>query len=72
MPRTRHRMAQDGATALLIVDMINPLDFPGGPAMLPRAVAAASRIARLKQRMKADDAIEIDEDENLSQFLLVE
>ena len=68
MPRTRHRMAQDGATALLIVDMINPLDFPGGPAMLPRAVAAASRIARLKQRMKADDAPVIYANDNFTKW----
>lgn len=38
--------------ALVIVDMINPLDFRGGAATLPRALAAARRIARLKQRLK--------------------
>lgn len=40
-------------SALLIVDMINPLDFPGAAALLRQAVPAARRIARLKQRMKA-------------------
>lgn len=37
--------------ALLIVDMINPLDFSGGAAVLPLATAAAERIARLKKRL---------------------
>ena len=39
-------------SALLIIDMINPLDFPGGDALLPLAVAAAGNIARLKRRLK--------------------
>lgn len=37
-------------TALLIIDMINALDFDGGPALLRRALPAAQRIARLKKR----------------------
>jgi len=39
---------------LLIVDMINALDFEGGQAMRPQAIAAARRIAALKKRLKAD------------------
>jgi len=44
--------ADNQSMALLIVDMINPLDFSGGAAILPLATAAAQRIARLKQRLQ--------------------
>lgn len=37
---------------LLIVDMINPLDFPGGASMRPLAIEAAKRLARLKKRFR--------------------
>lgn len=40
-------------SALLIVDMINPLDFPGAHSLLRHAIPVATRIARLKHRMKA-------------------
>lgn len=36
--------------ALLIIDMINDLEFEGGARLLPQAVAAAKRIAALKRR----------------------
>jgi nicotinamidase-related amidase len=36
--------------ALLIIDMINALDFDGADALLPRAVRAAERISALKAR----------------------
>jgi len=42
----------DRRTALLIVDMINPLDFEGGKALRPYAEAAARRIAALARRMR--------------------
>lgn len=51
---SRRRKAETGGTALLIVDMINPLDFEGGTAMRPQAAEAARRIATLKQRLKRD------------------
>jgi nicotinamidase-related amidase len=50
--KRRHREGRD-ATVLLIIDMINPLDFPEGAAVAPRALAAARNIARLKARLKA-------------------
>ena len=53
MDRHRSRRSEGGAMALVIVDMINPLDFRGGVAILPRALAAARRIDCLKQRLKA-------------------
>ncbi|HRO60294.1 MAG TPA: isochorismatase family cysteine hydrolase [Burkholderiaceae bacterium] len=40
-------------TALLIVDMINLLDFPEGRQLLAQALPAARRIAALKRRLKA-------------------
>jgi nicotinamidase-related amidase len=39
--------------ALLIIDMINAFDFEGGPAMLPRALAAAKATAAFKQRARS-------------------
>jgi len=42
----------DSPVALLVIDMINAFEFDGAGAMLPRAVAAATAIARLKQRAR--------------------
>jgi nicotinamidase-related amidase len=38
--------------ALLVIDMVNDLEFEGGSRLLPRAVAAARRIAALKRRAR--------------------
>ncbi|HUQ83264.1 MAG TPA: isochorismatase family cysteine hydrolase [Gemmatimonadaceae bacterium] len=38
------------AVALLIIDAINDLEFPGGRTMLPRVIRRARRIAALKRR----------------------
>lgn len=38
--------------ALLIIDMINDLEFEGGGRLLPQAVAAARRIAALRRRAR--------------------
>ncbi|WP_198173720.1 cysteine hydrolase family protein [Lysobacter soli] len=38
--------------ALLIIDMINALDFPRGDKLLAAALPAARNIARLKKRLK--------------------
>jgi nicotinamidase-related amidase len=40
----------DSPVALLVIDMINAFDFEGADRMLPRALAAARAIARLKER----------------------
>jgi nicotinamidase-related amidase len=40
----------DSPVALLIIDMINAFDFKDAPRMLPRALAAAKCIARLRQQ----------------------
>ncbi|CCG98557.1 isochorismatase hydrolase [Fibrella aestuarina BUZ 2] len=48
-----HGNAPDSSpVALLIVDMINDLEFPEGPAFLEPSLAAADRIAALKRRAK--------------------
>jgi len=39
----------DSPVALLIIDMINAFDFRGASEMLPRALHAAKRIARLRE-----------------------
>ena len=50
-----HGNAPDSApVALLIIDMINDLEFPEGPDFLKPTLQAAERIADLKQRAKAE------------------
>ncbi|MCE7031303.1 cysteine hydrolase [Lysobacter sp. GX 14042] len=44
---------RDRRAALLVVDMINPLDFEGADALKPHAVAAARQIAALARRARA-------------------
>ncbi|MCY1223729.1 Peroxyureidoacrylate/ureidoacrylate amidohydrolase RutB [compost metagenome] len=43
----------NGATGLLIVDMIGAWDFPDADKLLPAALAVAPRIAALRRRCKA-------------------
>lgn len=45
MPRNAAR------TALVIVDIVNPLDFPEAGSLLRQALPAARRIARLRERL---------------------
>ena len=40
--------------ALILIDVINDLEFEGGEALLPHALPMAQRIAQLKQRLKAE------------------
>lgn len=48
-----HGSAPDNArVALLLIDVINDLEFPGGAALLRHALPAAKRIATLKQRCR--------------------
>lgn len=41
-------------TALLLIDVINRLDFDGAADLVAPALAAAGRIAQLKERLRAD------------------
>lgn len=53
---TLHGNAPDSASvALIIIDMINDLEFPEGPDFLEPTLEAADRIAVLKQQAKAVD-----------------
>lgn len=45
-------MSADSRTALVIVDMVNPLDFPRAGSLLRLALPAARKIARLRARLK--------------------
>jgi nicotinamidase-related amidase len=54
-PRVRdlHGNAPDKAeTALLLIDVINDLEFPTGPQLLRSALAAGRRLRDLKRRAK--------------------
>jgi nicotinamidase-related amidase len=51
MPPTRSPFPKS-RTALLVIDVINPLDFPGGEAFGRRAVRTARSIARLAERAR--------------------
>jgi nicotinamidase-related amidase len=53
-PKTSSRDQPGGGTALLIIDMVNCLDFEGGAALAPAAKRTAAVIARL--RSQADQA----------------
>lgn len=58
--RPSSRVGGDGSllekspTVLLLVDFINPLDFPGSEDLAPSALAAARATARLKRRLERD------------------
>jgi nicotinamidase-related amidase len=51
--RVRPRPLQASATVLVLVDFINPMNFPGAQRLLPGALAAAQATARLKSRLAA-------------------
>jgi len=44
-------------TVLLLVDFINPLDFPGAEDLAPRAMQAAKATAKLKSRLERDGVV---------------
>ena len=67
--RRRGNAPDAGRTALLIVDMINPLDFPGAASLREEAVPAARAIARLKRRVKAQDLPAIYVNDNFTHWL---
>lgn len=49
---------------LLLVDFINPLDFPGAEALAPAALAAAHACAGLKKRLTQEGVIAIYANDN--------
>jgi len=54
--------------ALLIIDMINALDFPEGGKLLRTALPAARRIAHLRQRLKSRGVPTIFVNDNYGQW----
>ena len=56
-------------SALLIVDMINPLDFPEAPSLLQQAMPVARRISRLKERLKRNGVPAIYVNDNFTHWL---
>jgi nicotinamidase-related amidase len=56
-------------SALLIVDMINPLDFPGARALQRQALPVARTIARLKGRLKPRGVPVVYVNDNFTQWL---
>lgn len=69
MPGKAAPSPQRRDTALLIVDMINPLDFPGARALQKQAIPVAKTIARLKARLKAQGVPVIYVNDNFTQWL---
>jgi nicotinamidase-related amidase len=56
-------------SALVIIDMINALDFPQGARLLRQAVPVAGRIARLKRRLKSAGIPAIYVNDNFTHWL---
>src|SRR5436190_8455936 len=57
MPAKNHdlhgNVPEQASTALLLIDVINDLVFPGGDRILPLAMKMARALARLKKRTRA-------------------
>jgi nicotinamidase-related amidase len=51
--RPQDHVPDDSHTALLLVDVINDFEFPGGEKLLRNALPVARRIKRMKQAMRA-------------------
>ena len=60
----RMRLLKASPTVLLVVDFINPLDFPGAEKLLRNALAAAAATARLKRRLSAQGVATIYANDN--------
>jgi nicotinamidase-related amidase len=67
--RDLHGSAPDKSPlALLLVDVINPLDFPEADQLLRHALPAAGRIAALKRRMQEADVSVIYANDNFGRW----
>lgn len=58
-----------GQSALLVVDMINPLDFPGADRLRRQVLPILPTLSRLKQRLKARGVPVIYVNDNFTQWL---
>ena len=61
--------ATAGQSALLVVDMINPMEFPGAERLLRQAVRMLPALTRLKQRLKARGVPTIYVNDNFTHWL---
>lgn len=62
------RTNRKARSALIIIDMINPLDFAEGAQLLRHAKPVARRIAGLKQRLKAAGAAVVYVNDNFTHW----
>jgi len=54
MSSIRVEAFKPSSTVLLLVDFVNPLDFPGAADLVPSAVEAAVQTARLRRRLSRE------------------
>lgn len=60
--------SEAGTTALLIIDMVNPLDFDGGESLRKHASRAALCLAGLKQALRRQGIITIYANDNFTDW----
>ena len=68
MARSAKTAAPRARIALLLIDFMNPFDFPGGAALARHAIGAARRTALLKARMRARHAPVIYANDNFGRW----
>ena len=68
MARSGKTAALRARVALLLIDFMNPFDFPGGAALARHAIGAARRTALLKTRMRARHAPVIYANDNFGRW----
>ncbi|RYY98701.1 MAG: cysteine hydrolase [Comamonadaceae bacterium] len=51
---TPHAQVPHSERALILIDVINPLDFPGGEKLAPPALRAARAIVKLRERLEKE------------------
>ncbi|HET7655949.1 MAG TPA: isochorismatase family cysteine hydrolase [Luteimonas sp.] len=61
--------AAAGRSALLVVDMINPMEFPGADSLLRQTLPMLPVLARLKKRLKARGIPAIYVNDNFTHWL---
>ena len=61
--------ARAGQSALLVVGMINPMDFPGADKLLRQALPILPALCRLKQRLKSRGVPVIYVNDNFTHWL---
>ena len=58
-----------GQSALLVVDLVNPMEFPGADRLLRQALPMLPTLARLKRRLKARGVPTIYVNDNFTHWL---